>query len=55
VRQTRTITYDKIPLAKIFFTRFPIEIERFARIPRAAVRQTRTRAVRCRGGSLATE
>jgi hypothetical protein len=34
VRQTRNVTYEKPDPAKIFFARFPLEIERFARIPR---------------------
>jgi hypothetical protein len=49
VRQTRNVTYEKSDSRQIFFTRFPLEIERFARIPRARVRQTRTRFVRCSG------
>jgi hypothetical protein len=46
VRQTRNVTYEKSDPAKIFFARFPEEIERFAKIPRARVRQTRTRSER---------
>jgi hypothetical protein len=56
VRQTRTMIYDKIPPAKIFFTRFPLEMEQFGKFWRARVRQTRTRCATYRGVcSLATE
>ena len=55
VRQTRTMIYDKIDAAKIFFTRFPLEIELFGRIPRAGVRQTRTRSGAMERPSLASE
>ena len=42
VRQTRKRTYEKSDPAKIFFAGFPEENQRFRKIPRASVRQTRT-------------
>ena len=43
VRQTRNVTYEKSDPAKIFFARFSEGNRRFGKIPRARVRQTRTR------------
>jgi hypothetical protein len=48
VRQTRTMTYEKSAAAKFFSRGFPLEIDGFAGMPRAPVRQTRTRFVCCR-------
>jgi len=36
------MTYEKSNPAKNFFTRFPREIEKFQKMSRASVRQTRT-------------
>ena len=48
VRQPRNVSYEKSDSAKIFFTRFPIENQANVKIPRARVRQTRTRSGRYR-------
>jgi hypothetical protein len=45
VRQTRNTTYEKSDLAKIIFAWFSEENASFRKIPRARVRQTRTRFV----------
>ena len=49
MRQTRNATYEKSVSTKIFFFAFPLKIERFAKIPRPLVRQTRTRSERYGG------
>src|SRR5687768_10795206 len=49
------MSYEKSVSAKIFLSCFSLEIAGFERIPHARVRQTRTRSVRCGGGSLASE
>jgi hypothetical protein len=43
----RNVTYEKSKVAKIFFFDYLLENQRFRKIPRASVRQTRTRSGTC--------
>jgi hypothetical protein len=43
VRQTRTMIYEKIDSAKIFFFAFPVQTRAPLRFVRVFLRQTRTR------------